>query len=105
MSYKTDLEIAQETCLTPIAEIARELGIAEQDVEQYGPYKAKISLGLLNDESRTDGRLILVTAMTPTPAGEGKTIHHRGAGRRPQAHWQASSGGASRTFLGPGVRH
>ncbi len=73
MSYKTDLEIAQETCLTPIAEIARELGIAEQDVEQYGPYKAKISLGLLNDESRTDGRLILVTAMTPTPAGEGKT--------------------------------
>ena len=73
MSYKTDLEIAQETCLTPIAEVARELGIAEQDVEQYGPYKAKISLGLLNDESRTDGRLILVTAMTPTPAGEGKT--------------------------------
>ena len=71
---RTDIEIAQEARLCPIGEIADSLGIAEEYVEQYGKYKAKIDNRLLSDmKDEKDGRLILVTAITPTPAGEGKT--------------------------------
>ncbi|MDR1137265.1 MAG: formate--tetrahydrofolate ligase [Synergistaceae bacterium] len=74
LSYKSDIEIAQETRIRPIAEIADLLGLDEKYVENYGRYKAKIDYNLLDDISdRPDGKLVLVTAVTPTPAGEGKT--------------------------------
>ena len=74
MTNRTDIEIAQESQMQPIAEIAKGLGIDERYLEQYGKYKAKIAYNLLNEHSaRPDGKLILVTAISPTPAGEGKT--------------------------------
>lgn len=74
MSYKTDIQIAQETPMRPIAGIAADAGIDEGYIEQYGRYKAKIRGDLLHSMARrSDGKLILVTAITPTPAGEGKT--------------------------------
>ena len=74
MAYLSDIEIAQGVKMKPISEIAEKAGIAEKYIEQYGKYKAKIDLSLLNDRSGSpDGKLILVTAITPTPAGEGKT--------------------------------
>ncbi|HWO73874.1 MAG TPA: formate--tetrahydrofolate ligase [Dehalococcoidia bacterium] len=72
---KTDLEIAQEANLKPISEIAAELGLLEDEVELYGKYKAKVSLGVLGRlQDRPDGKLVVVTGMTPTPLGEGKTL-------------------------------
>ena len=73
MTYKSDIEIAQVACLRPITDIAAACGVSEERLEQYGRYKAKLDLGLIREEGRTDGKLILVTAITPTPAGEGKT--------------------------------
>lgn len=69
----TDIEIAQAVKMKPIAEIAKTAGISDAYLEQYGKYKAKIDLAQLQDTSRKDGKLILVTAINPTPAGEGKT--------------------------------
>jgi formate--tetrahydrofolate ligase len=74
MGIKTDIEIAQEAKLLNIMEVASSLGIDEKYVEQYGKYKAKIDSGYFKEnEGRPDGKLVLVTAITPTPAGEGKT--------------------------------
>lgn len=73
MEFKTDIQIAQETVPLKITEIAKSCGIDEKYIEQYGNYKAKIDLSLLNETTKKDGKLILVTAITPTPAGEGKT--------------------------------
>ncbi len=73
MGYKSDIEIAQECQMLPITEIAVRAHVDDKYVEQYGKYKAKIDLSLLNESDRKDGKLILVTAITPTPAGEGKT--------------------------------
>ena len=73
MAYKTDIEIAQECKMRPITEIAKVAHVDEKYIEQYGNYKAKIDLSLLKETDRPDGKLILVTAITPTPAGEGKT--------------------------------
>ena len=73
MGYKSDIEIAQECKMLPITEIAAKAGIDDEYLEQYGKYKAKIDYKLLKDSDRKDGKLILVTAMNPTPAGEGKT--------------------------------
>ena len=73
MGYKTDIEIAQECTPEVITKIAARAHVDEKYIEQYGRYKAKIDLSLLNDTDREDGKLILVTAITPTPAGEGKT--------------------------------
>ena len=70
---KTDIEIAQSVEMKPISEIAAAAGIDEAYVEPYGRYKAKIDTALLRNTDRPDGKLILVTAITPTPAGEGKT--------------------------------
>ncbi len=70
---KTDIEIAQETQMKHILEIAKEANIDNSYIEQYGNYKAKIDLSLLQKESQHSGKLILVTAISPTPAGEGKT--------------------------------
>ena len=72
MSYLSDIEIAQAHTMQPIADIAAQCGIDESYLEMYGRYKAKIDLSLL-EKSERKGKLILVTAMTPTPAGEGKT--------------------------------
>ncbi|MCR4922476.1 MAG: formate--tetrahydrofolate ligase [Lachnospiraceae bacterium] len=71
---KTDIEIAQETALWPISRVAEEIGIKEEELECYGRYKAKLSEGTLERlKSKDEGKLILVTAINPTPAGEGKT--------------------------------
>ncbi len=70
---KTDIEIAQSTEMKHITEIARTAGIDEAYLEQYGRYKAKVDMSLLDKSDRKNGHLILVTAITPTPAGEGKT--------------------------------
>ncbi len=73
MTYLSDIEIAQQCKPRHILEIARRAHIDEKYVEQYGGYKAKIDLSLLQETQRKNGKLILVTAITPTPAGEGKT--------------------------------
>lgn len=74
MEYKTDIEIAQSTPMKHIREIATTAGVDEKYLEQYGNYKAKVDYNLLFDKANApDGKLILVTAITPTPAGEGKT--------------------------------
>lgn len=73
MKQLSDIEIAQSCKLEKITEIAKRAGIDENDIEQYGKYKAKIELSALKNSKRNDGKLILVTAITPTPAGEGKT--------------------------------
>ncbi|MCD7771685.1 MAG: formate--tetrahydrofolate ligase [Oscillospiraceae bacterium] len=70
---KTDIEIAQESQMLPITKVAEIAGIDEDSIEQYGKYKAKVDPKIINDDSRKNGKLILVTAITPTPAGEGKT--------------------------------
>ena len=70
---KTDIEIAQSAVLRPITEIAKTAGIDDKYLEQYGKYKAKVDTAILKEEGRRDGKLVLVTAITPTPAGEGKT--------------------------------
>jgi len=71
--YKTDIEIAQSIEMKHIGEIAKTAGVDEKYLEQYGNYKAKVDLSLLKESDRKEGKLILVTAITPTPAGEGKT--------------------------------
>ena len=74
MEFKTDIQIAQESVMTNISEIAEKAGIDDRYIEQYGKYKAKIDYNLLKEkENEPDGKLILVTAISPTPAGEGKT--------------------------------
>ena len=70
---KTDIEIAQSVEMQPITEIAKTAGVEDKYLEQYGKYKAKVDYALLDEVKKPDGKLILVTAITPTPAGEGKT--------------------------------
>ena len=73
MSFKSDIEIAQECKMLPITEVAKNAGFCEDDIELYGKYKAKINPSLYKNNKRKNGKLVLVTAITPTPAGEGKT--------------------------------
>ncbi len=73
MAIKSDIEIAHEATLKPITEIVEKAGIDESYIEQYGKYKAKVNPLLIKDTKKENGKLILVTAITPTPAGEGKT--------------------------------
>ncbi len=73
MEYKSDIEIAQSCQMRHITEIAKSADVDEKYIEQYGNYKAKIDPALIRDTEKKDGKLILVTAITPTPAGEGKT--------------------------------
>ena len=70
---RSDIEIAQSCAMHPIREIARQVGVGEEYLEPYGNYKAKIDYRMLREVQAPDGKLILVTAITPTPAGEGKT--------------------------------
>lgn len=79
--FKTDLEIAQACSMEPISRIANKIGISEDDLEHYGKYKAKLSLDILHrNEDKQDGKLILVTAINPTKAGEGKSTTTVGLG-------------------------
>jgi formate--tetrahydrofolate ligase len=79
---KTDIEIAQESTMLPIINIAQSLGLSEDDIELYGKYKAKVSLDVWEKvKNQPSGKLILVTAITPTPAGEGKTTTTVGLGQ------------------------
>ncbi len=79
---KTDIEIAQEAVKLPIKEVAESYGIIEDDLELYGKYKAKITDELWQQiKDRPDGKLVLVTAINPTPAGEGKTTTQYWLGR------------------------
>ena len=73
MAYLTDIEIAQQCKMQPITEIAKKAHVDEKYIEQYGRYKAKIDPALITETDRKPGKLVLVTAITPTPAGEGKT--------------------------------
>lgn len=73
MAFLSDIEIAQQCEMKPITEIAKKAHLDEKYIEQYGKYKAKVDLSLLKDTDRKNGKLVLVTAITPTPAGEGKT--------------------------------
>ena len=73
MAYLSDIEIAQANEMEHISAIAKRAGVDEKYIEQYGKYKAKVDYSLLNEVKRPDGKLVLVTAITPTPAGEGKT--------------------------------
>ena len=79
---KTDIQIAQEAKLQHIGEVAKQLSISEDDLEFYGKYKAKLSDDLWDKiKDRKDGKLVLVTAINPTPAGEGKTTTTVGLGQ------------------------
>ena len=79
---KSDIQIAQEAEMLPIKEVAEKLGIGEDDLELYGKYKAKLSDELIERvKNQPDGKLILVTAINPTPAGEGKTTTSVGLGQ------------------------
>ena len=72
-TFKTDIEIAQESEMLPITQIAEAAGVDDKYLEQYGRYKAKVDYNILKDLDRPNGKLVLVTAINPTPAGEGKT--------------------------------
>ena len=73
MSFKSDIEIAQETQMQHITEVAKTAGVDQKYLEQYGNYKAKVDYNILNETQERSGKLVLVTAINPTPAGEGKT--------------------------------
>ena len=79
---KSDIEIAQECRMAPIDQIGRSLGLSDDDLELYGKYKAKLSLDVWSRiQNKPSGKLVLVTAITPTPAGEGKTTTTVGLGQ------------------------
>ena len=79
---KTDIQIAQETVMEPIAKVAAKVGLQEEDLELYGKYKAKLSDECIKRlAAKKDGKLVLVTAINPTPAGEGKTTTSVGLGQ------------------------
>src|SRR5258705_6518853 len=81
MSVKSDIEIAREAKMKPIAEVGKRIGIPDGALLNYGPYKAKVSFDFIDGAQKNkDGKLILVTAITPTPAGEGKTTTTVGLG-------------------------
>ncbi len=78
---KSDIEIAQSAKMLPIIEVAKKVGLTEDDLELYGKYKAKLSLDILKKNNNKEGKLILVTAINPTPAGEGKSTVTIGLGQ------------------------
>ena len=92
MGIKSDIEIAQEADMRVINEVAGSIGIPDKYVENYGKYKAKIDYRFYNDElrDRPDAKVVLVTAINPTPAGEGKTTTTIGATHR-SCRWRIST--------------
>ena len=80
MAYLSDIEIAQSCQMKPITEIAKAAHVDEKYIEQYGKYKAKVDNNVIKAKQAENGKLILVTAINPTPAGEGKTTVSVGLG-------------------------
>ena len=104
-TYKSDIEIAQETKMLPIAQVAEAAGVDEKYLEQYGKYKAKVDYNLLKEVQRPDGKLILVTAINPTPAGEGKTTTTVGLADGMKKLGKNVMVRAAGAFPGAGLRH
>ena len=99
---KTDIQIAQEAQMLPIREVAERAGIAEEDLEFYGKYKAKLSEEFWDRiKDNPDGKLVLVTAINPTPAGEGKTTTSVGLGQAMQKLNQKAVIALREPSLGP----
>ncbi|MDZ7834589.1 MAG: formate--tetrahydrofolate ligase [Alkalibacterium sp.] len=98
---KSDIEIAQSTEMLPIEEIAEKLSIDKEDLDHYGRYKAKVDLEALHKKNTTDGKLILVTAINPTPAGEGKTTTSVGLGDALQKIGKKTAVALREPSLGP----
>ena len=103
MSFKTDAEIAQSSTMRPIGEIAAKLGLNVDNIEPYGHYKAKINPAEAFKLPEKQGRLILVTAINPTPAGEGKTTVTIGLAGRIAPYRQRLGYRPARAFFGAGV--
>lgn len=102
MEWKSDIDIAQETTLLPIEKVAESVGIDQENLELYGRYKAKLSgEALAGPEEKTNGKLVLVTAITPTPAGEGKTTTTVGLGDALQAIGENAMIAIREPSLGP----
>ena len=105
MGFKSDIEIAQEAELMHINEIAKIAGVGEDYLELYGKYKAKVDYNILNDlKDKENGKLILVTAINPTPAGEGKTTVSVGLGDALRKIGKNSGNCTQRTFPRTGIR-
>ena len=100
----TDIETPWPTP-EKITVIAERAGVPEKYLEQYGNYKAKVDYNLLTDEAHTPGKLVLVTAINPTPAGRRQNDHYGWFGRRHASHWQKHSGRAARAVARPRIRH
>ena len=100
---KTDIQIAQEAVLEPISDVAASLGLDGESLIPYGKYKAKVDHRLVKKlAEKKDAKVILVTAINPTPAGEGKDHHHRGPGGRAAAEWaKTPSSPCGSPSLGP----
>ena len=99
---KSDIEIAQNAEMQAITEIAKDLGLSEDDIENYGKYKAKVKLDVLKErEEEEDSKLVLVTAITPTPAGEGKTTTTVGLGQALNKLGEKASIAIREPSLGP----
>lgn len=95
MAYLTDIEIARAAKLKPIVQIAAKAGIGEESLEPYGRYKAKVNYADVCNKTKKNGKLILVTAITPTPAGEGENHHYHRSCRRAEFNRQKRRGGAA----------
>ena len=106
MAFKSDIEIAQATTMAPIGQIASSIGLTEDELEYYGKYKAKVDYNLLKTKYKDtpNGKLILVTAINPTPAGEGKTTTTVGLGDALHQPGQKSGHRPARALFGSCVR-
>ena len=106
MAFKTDIQIAREASKKPIQDIGAKLGIGSDDLLPYGHDKAKVSQSFINSvQDRTDGKLILVTAINPTPAGEGKTTTTVGLGDGLNRIGKNAAVCIREASLGPELRH
>ena len=102
----SDIEIAQSCQMRPIAEVAAAAGLDADDLELYGKYKAKLSTDVWTKlEGHENGKLVLVTAINPTPAGEGKTTTTVGLGQAMAQAWQECGDRAARAVPRPCIRH
>jgi hypothetical protein len=106
MRVKSDIEIAQECEMEPIQDVAKRLGIEEDYIENYGKYKAKIDYNLLKKKAgEPDGKLVLVTAITPTTGRRRKDNHFRRTGRRDEPDWKEGGCCIERAVHGTGIRN